>query len=26
MLEEMGRTLGLIVGPKNGGPKCKSKF
>ena len=24
MLEQMGRTLGLIVGPKTKGPKCKS--
>jgi len=26
MLEEMGRRLGFIVGPKSRGPKCKSKF
>jgi len=26
MLEQIGRTLGLIVGPKTKGPKCKSKL
>jgi len=26
MLEEMGSTLGFIVGPKTRGPKCKSKL
>jgi hypothetical protein len=26
MLEQMGRILGFITGPKTRGPKCKSKF
>ena len=26
MLEQMGRTLGFIVGPKTRGPKCISKL
>jgi hypothetical protein len=26
MLEQTGRILGFITGPKTRGPKCKSKF